>query len=114
MTNKELRRLGRRELLELLLALSQENDALTQQVAQLQKQLEERTIAVENSGTLAEASLKLNGVFQAAQDACDQYCENMKKKTQEECSAMLTQAMDLTQALTKALAEANTRRAEQG
>ena len=104
MTNKDLRRLGRRELLELLLTLSQENEALTEKVAQLQKQLDERNIQIEQSGTLAEASLKLSGVFQAAQAACDQYCENMKKKTQEECNAMLAQAMELTEVLKQAVA----------
>ena len=34
---------------------------------------------LENSGSIAEAALKLNDVFQAAQLAADQYLENVKQ-----------------------------------
>ncbi len=78
MTSKDLKRLSRRDLLEMLLELSKENEQLRQEVKELQKQLDDRCIAIENCGSLAEAALQLNGVFQAAQAACDQYIENIK------------------------------------
>lgn len=78
MENKELRRLSRTDLLEMLLDLSRENEQLKQEVEELRKQLNDRYIAVEEMGSLAEAALKLNGVFEAAQAACDQYIENIK------------------------------------
>ena len=42
MTDKELRRLGRQELLELLLEQREENEALRQQVQDLEIQLADR------------------------------------------------------------------------
>jgi hypothetical protein len=35
--------------------------------------LAERKIVIEKSGSIAEAALKLNGIFEAAQRAADQY-----------------------------------------
>ena len=66
MTEKELKKLNRKQLLELLLVQ-------TERINRLQKQLAER-----DAGSIAEAALKLNGVFEAAQAAADQYIENIK------------------------------------
>lgn len=106
MTDKELRRLSRADLLEMMLSLSKENEVLRKKVEQLQKERDDRTIAIENAGSLAEAALKLNGVFEAAQAACEQYTQNirwrsenqeqicmrMEQETREKCAAMLRQA----------------------
>ena len=70
MTDKELRKLNRADLLELLLMLKKENDQLTRQVQQLQAQVDDRKIVVDKAGSIAEASLQLNGVFESAQAAC--------------------------------------------
>lgn len=106
MTQKELKHLSRGDLLEILLELSRENDHIRAENAQLRKQLEDRTIAIQNSGSLAEAALSLNGIFQAAQSACDQYaqnlrcrcadieqyCQQLERQTQEKCDKMIAQA----------------------
>lgn len=81
MTAKELKKLRRSDLLEMMLDLTKENEQLRQQLEQAQKQLEDRTIAILDSGTMAEAVFRLNGVFEAAQAACDQYIENMKLRS---------------------------------
>ena len=60
MTEKELKRLTRADLLEMLIAQSEEL-----------RQVKERL-------KTAEASLRLNGVFEAAQAACEQYTENIR------------------------------------
>ena len=57
---------------------------------QVKNQLEDRTIAVEQSGSLAEAALNLNGVFQAAQAACEQYSLNIHSQA----DALLAQARE--------------------
>lgn len=80
MAKDELKKLGRPELLELLLEVEEENEKLKQQVADLQQQLDDRTIRVEKCGDLASAALELNGVFAAAQAACQQYTENMQRR----------------------------------
>ena len=78
MTEKEMRRLSRADLLELLIAEIRENEKLSAELVDAHRQLEDRRIAIEQSGTLAEAALRLNGIFEAAQAAADQYLENVK------------------------------------
>ncbi len=78
MTEKELKRLSRRELLEILLEMSEENDTLARRSAELQKKVDDRSLALTRAGSIAEASLQLNGVFEAAQSAAAQYLENVQ------------------------------------
>ena len=82
MTEKELLKLKKSELLEIMLAQSKEIDKLRAQLAKAKAQLAERNIAIKESGSIAEASLKLNKVFEEAQRAADQYVENVKMKTE--------------------------------
>lgn len=78
MTKKQLKRLRRSDLLEMLLALSKENDQLRQELTDANKQLAEKKICIEEAGSIAEAALKLNGVFEAAQAACEQYLQSIR------------------------------------
>ncbi len=77
MTEKELKKLSRAELLEMLIAQSKKLNRIDEELAAAQKELERRDIAITTSGTLAEASLKLNGVFEAADKAAKQYIESL-------------------------------------
>ena len=79
MTDKELRRLSRSELLEMLIAQTAENDQLKTRLEQAEAQLRDRQIAIDKAGSLAEAALSLNGVFQAAEAAAQQYLENIQR-----------------------------------
>ena len=78
MTDKELRRLSRGELLEMLLAETKENQRLRAQLEQAQAELESRQILLEQSGSIAEAALRLNGVFEAADRAARQYLDSIR------------------------------------
>ena len=91
MAKNDLRKLGRADLLRLLLEAEEENDRLKEQVAVLRAQLEDRTLRMENCGDLAAAALELNGVFVAAEEACRQYTENIRSRSEEieaRCSRM--------------------------
>ena len=77
MTDKELKRLSRGELLEMLIQQSKELELLRKQLDAAESALQNREIAITNAGSIAEAALQLNGVFTAAQDACQQYMENI-------------------------------------
>lgn len=93
MTEKELRKLNRAELLELLLELSRENEALQAQLKQTEAALSDRRLQMEEAGSIAEAALRLNGIFEAAQKAADQYLSSVSERTarQEEiCIRMVT------------------------
>ena len=69
MTDKELRKLRRIELLELLVEQGEEMERLRGQLQKAQEALQERTIVIQKAGSLAEAALRLNGVFTAADQA---------------------------------------------
>lgn len=83
MTEKELLKLKRSELLEIMLAQSKEIDSLREQLAEAKAQLAEREIRIREAGSIAEASLKLTKVFEEAQKAADLYLENVKRKAEE-------------------------------
>lgn len=84
MTEKELRRLGRGDLLNLLLEQSRENQRLHEQLQAAQDALADKAIRIDKAGSIAEASLQLNGVFQAAERACQQYTENIARLSQHQ------------------------------
>lgn len=79
MTDKELKRLSRAELLELLLAQMEENEKLSRKLQEAETALENRRIEIEAAGTMAEAALRINGVFEAVDQAAKQYLENVKR-----------------------------------
>lgn len=83
MTDKELRHLSRAELLEMLLAQAEENERLRQKLKEAQNALADRRINIDESGTMAEAALKLNRVFEAADQAARQYLENIRRQALE-------------------------------
>ena len=111
MTERELRRLSRTDLLELLLAQRKENEQLRCLLDQTQAQLADRTIKINNAGSIAEASLQLSGIFEAAQDSCQYYldnirllserqsavCRQMEAETKEKCDRMVEEAERKTQ-----------------
>lgn len=78
MTDKELRRLKRSELLEILYEQEKEIAELRKKLNRATRKLEDRRILIEESGSIAEAALRLNEVFKAAQAAADQYLENIR------------------------------------
>ena len=89
MTDKELRRLSRRELLQMLLEQTSEVERLQAELDKTRAELNDRAIMLESCGNIAEASLKINHVFEVAQQAAEQYLANVRRintgqQTQEE------------------------------
>lgn len=78
MTERELKRLSRADLLEMLIEQTSRVQELEGQLDQANKILEQRDIAIDEAGSIADAALKLNGVFEAAQAASAQYLENIR------------------------------------
>lgn len=82
--NLDLRKLDRVQLLQLLRDAMEENERLhaqldetTERAEQAERQLQDRRIQIEDSESLAEASLRLAGVFVDAQRAIDLYGYNV-------------------------------------
>ena len=78
MTGRELKKLSRTELLEMLLQQVEENEQLRAELEQVNARLEERALVMERSGSMAEAAMRLNGVFDQAQRAADDYLEGIR------------------------------------
>jgi len=78
MADKELSRLSRKQLLELLLRLTERSESLQEQLDEASKKLNDKLLIKSEAGSIAEASLKLNGVFEAAENAAEQYLYNLK------------------------------------
>lgn len=78
MTGLELRKMNRRELLAMLLSMTQKCNDLEEQLEHTKKQLDERRIEIANAGSMAEAVLSINRVAEAADAAGAQYLENIR------------------------------------
>lgn len=95
MADKDLKRLSRTELLELLLQQTRERERLEQKLEEVRRQLADRQIRLEKAGDIAHATMEINGVMAAAQAAARQYLENMERlerQTRQRCEQMLRQA----------------------
>lgn len=89
MGTKELKDLTRAELLELLI---ERTTQLQQVQAQLDEVLSQQQNApsvpvYESAGTLAEAAMQVNGVFEAADRAAKQYLDSMDQMVQNQKAA---------------------------
>ncbi len=84
MTDQELKKLNRQDLLRLLLETEKENERLRKELEDAKQQLESRRIIVSEAGNLAEASLRLSGVFEDAQRAVDIYVQNAQQVSKEQ------------------------------
>lgn len=101
MTEKELKKLNRYQLLELLVIQTERADKLQATLDEAERRLIEQEINISSLGSIAEASLHLKGVFQAAQDAADMYIRAAKKRAEEieeeayrKSSEIITQALE--------------------
>ena len=78
MTDRDLRKMNRRELIELLIASENENNQIKEQLGQQTVQLQNKKLQIENAGSMAEAAMALNGVFESVDKAAAQYLENIR------------------------------------
>lgn len=76
---KELRKLKRGELLNLLLEVTEENEKLRKENMELKEECENKLVLMNNAGSIAEASLKLTKIFEEAQKAANIYLDSVKK-----------------------------------
>lgn len=84
MTDRELKKLNRQDLLQMLINQGKELRELQAKCVEYEAALSEREIKLDQAGSIAEASLQLNGVFEAAQAACAQYMENIENLSQRQ------------------------------
>ena len=115
MTEREMRKLSRTDLLELLLVQSRELEQLRADLEEANRKLAQREITIGQAGSMAEAALLLNGVFEAADKACEQYkenirkqearCEQMEQETRLKCEQLLEEARSQAAAIQNPIPE---------
>lgn len=76
---KNLKRMKRKDLLEILLIQNKKIYELQETLSNTRELLEKKEMIISEAGSIAEASLKLNNIFDVAQKAADDYLRNVKE-----------------------------------
>lgn len=110
----DLRSMSKTELLTMLRDQEAEINELKEENARLEQQLEDKRIGLQECGSIAEAALKLNGVFEAAQAAAEQYLESVKAGSSErgDLDAQMQEELARTRARCRQMEEEAAQRVE--
>ena len=95
MTDKEFKRLSRSQLIDIIYQLQLKQKKLEEENRKLKAEVGDKRIRLREAGNIAEAALAMHNVMQSAQDAANQYLEEiraMKKETAENCNRILEKA----------------------
>lgn len=95
MQEKELRKMTRSELIEIIYAMQQNEKALIAEKEELQAKLDDRILRVNKAGSIAEAALSVNKVLEACQQSANDYLASIAKvqeETKQKAEQILTQA----------------------
>ena len=107
MVSKELKKLNRGELIEVIYQMKKNEQQMQDEIASLQEELQERRIRVSVAGSIAEAAVSVTNLFSAAQATADLYLQEiacMKAETEQECAQMIEDARRMVE---KMLTEGN-------
>lgn len=97
MDNSDLKKLSRLELLEILLEQSKRIEELEEQIDKLNDDMNSKKLRMTETGTLAEASLKLTEIFKAADEAANIYMNNVMEKAKKEEKQMRKECREYKQ-----------------
>lgn len=86
MIDRELKKLNRMELINIIYEVEKENEELKSENEELNNKLKERTILIDEAGSIANASLALTEIFEKAQEAADLYLDNVRALSERETS----------------------------
>ncbi|SFC43301.1 hypothetical protein [Butyrivibrio sp. YAB3001] len=67
---------------------------LTREKNEMQQQVDDALTKIENSQSLAEASIQLGGIMESAQKAADLYVNTLKKSAEEEYKALMKEIQE--------------------
>jgi len=97
MTDKDLKKLRREDLIEVILQLQKEEQQLNEKLETAQKQLNDKNLRISESGSIAEATARLNGLFEAAQATADDYVAQVRLKNADAEAQRETMLAEATQ-----------------
>ena len=82
MTEKDLKKLNRYQLLEMLIIQTERANELEKKLEEAQEKLDSRDVQMTVIGSIVEASMHLGGIFEAAQNTADIYVNAVKERTE--------------------------------
>lgn len=83
MTDKEFKRLSRAQLIDIIYQLQLQIDKLNEEKQALEIELANKRVRLSNAGNIAEAALEINDCFRSAQNAAEQYLNEIKAIREE-------------------------------
>ena len=95
MTDKEFKRLSRAQLIDIIYQLQLQIDKLNEEKQALEGELKDKRLRLSNVGNIAEAALEMNDCFRSAQNAAEQYLNEIKairEETEAERQRILSEA----------------------
>ena len=95
MISKELKRLNRRELVDVIYQLKKNEEQLQEQITALVAELQDRRIHLSVAGSIAEAATDITDIFSVAQSTADLYLNeiaSMREDAKRECERMIEEA----------------------
>ena len=97
MTDKEFKRLSRSQLIEIIYQFQLKQDELIAENQRLSEELADKRLRITQAGNIAEAALAINNVMQDAQNAAQQYLDEIRAmhgELEAECAAIRQKAME--------------------
>ena len=95
MTDKEFKRLSRAELIDIIYQFQLQIDTLTEKNQALEQELADKRLRLSNAGNIADAALEINNCFRSAQNAAEQYLNEIiaiREETEAERQRILAEA----------------------
>lgn len=83
MTEKEIKRLSRSDLIDIIYQLQKNEKNLIKMNKDLKARLASKEMKIENAGSIAEAALLVSGVFEKAQQAADIYLDELHRMNED-------------------------------
>lgn len=83
MTDKEFRKLKRSDLIAIIYEYQKKQEELVKEIGELRAQLESKNLKISKAGSIAEAVVELDLLFETAQKTADDYIEQVRLANEE-------------------------------
>ena len=95
MISKELKRLSRRELVDIIYQLKKNEQDMQEEIESLKTELQDKRIRISTVGSIADAAMSVTNVFSTAQMTADIYLREisrMREDADRECAKKIEEA----------------------
>ena len=83
MTDKEFRKLKRSDLIAIIYEYQKKQEELVKEIDELRAQLESKNLKISKAGSIGEAVVGLDLLFETAQKTADDYIEQVRLANEE-------------------------------